>query len=156
LAELGVEHYAVFTVQEEVGARGATVAGYKLHQEGVRLAVAIDVTHAGGYPGLEDKDCPIKLGQGSVISRGPPIPSSLSAAFEDEAKRRGVPYQLGPEAGKTRTDLDVLQLARTGLRSMLISIPLKYMHTTVEVVDLRDVESAAKVMAYGVENALKK
>jgi endoglucanase len=67
-----------------------------------------------------------------------------------------VPYQLGPEAGKTRTDLDVLQLARTGLRSMLISIPLKYMHTTVEVVDLRDVESAAKVMAYGVENALKK
>ena len=155
LAEMGVEHYAVFTVQEEVGARGATVAGYKLHQEGVRLAVAIDVTHAGGYPGLEEKDCPIKLGQGSVISRGPPIPSSLSATFEDEAKRRRVPYQLGPEAGKTRTDLDVLQLARTGLRAMLISIPLKYMHTTVEAVDLRDVESAAKVMAYGVERALK-
>ena len=155
LAEMGVEHYAVFTVQEEVGARGATVAGYKLHQEGVRLAVAIDVTHAGGYPGLEEKDCPIKLGRGSVISRGPPIPSSLSAAFEDEARKRRVPYQLGPEAGKTRTDLDVLQLARTGLRAMLISIPLKYMHTTVEVVDLRDVESAAKVMAYGVERALK-
>jgi endoglucanase len=156
LAELRVEHYAVFTVQEEVGARGATVAGYKLHQEGVRLAVAIDVTHAGGYPGLEEKDCPTKLGQGPVISRGPPIPLSLSATFEDEAKRRGVPYQLGPEAGKTRTDLDVLQLARTGLKSMLISIPLKYMHTTVEVVDLRDVESAAKVMAYGIERALRK
>ncbi len=155
LAELGVEHYAVFTVQEEVGARGATVAGYKLHQEGVKLAVAVDVTHAGGYPGLEEKDCPIRLGRGAVISRGPPIPPSLSATFEEGARSVGVPYQLGPEAGKTRTDLDVLQLARTGLRSMLISIPLKYMHTTVEVVDLRDVESAAKVMAYGVERALK-
>ena len=155
LEELGLEHYAVFTVQEEVGARGATVAGYKLHQEGVKLAVAVDVTHAGGYPGLEEKECPIKLGQGAVISRGPPIPPSLSAMFEEGAKEAGAPYQLGPEAGKTRTDLDVLQLARTGLKSMLISIPLKYMHTTVEVVDLRDVESAAKVMAYGVKKALR-
>ncbi len=151
LAELGVNHYAVFTVQEEVGARGATVAGYRLHQEGVRLVVAVDVTHAAGYPGFEEKDYPVKLGAGAVISRGPPIPLTLSAIFEEEAKKRGTPYQIGPEAGKTRTDLDVLQLARTGLKSMLISIPLKYMHTTVELVDLRDVESAANIIAHGVE-----
>ncbi|MEM0083539.1 MAG: hypothetical protein QW102_03365 [Candidatus Nezhaarchaeales archaeon] len=156
LTELGIDHYAVFTVQEEVGARGATVAGYKLHQEGVGLAVAVDVTHAGGYPGLEEKECPIKLGHGPVISRGPPIPWTLSTLFENEAKNRDVPYQVGPEAGKTRTDLDVLQLARTGLKSMLISIPLRYMHTTVELVDLRDVESASKIIAYGIEKALKK
>lgn len=155
LSEMGVDHYAVFTAQEEVGARGATVAGYKLHQEGVRLAIAVDVTHAGGYPGFEEKDCPIKLGLGPVIARGPPVPSALSAIFEDEAKKRGMLYQIGSEAGKTRTDMDVVQLARTGLKSMLISIPLKYMHTTVELVDVRDVESAAKVVAYGVERSLK-
>lgn len=155
LNELDIEHYAVFTVQEEVGARGATVAGYKLHQEGVRLAIAVDVTHAGGYPGFEEKDCPIKLGLGPVIARGPPVPSTLPAIFEDEAKKTGIPYQIGSEAGKTRTDMDVVQLARTGLKSMLISIPLKYMHTTVELVDVRDIESAAKVIAHGIERALR-
>jgi len=153
LVELGIDHYTVFTVQEEVGARGATVAGYKLHQEGVRLVVAVDVTHASGYPGFEEKDYPIKLGAGAVISRGPPIPLSLSRTFEEEARKRSIPYQIGPEAGKTRTDLDVLQLARTGLKSMLISVPLKYMHTTVELIDLRDVESATSIIAHGVEKA---
>lgn len=155
LAEAGISHYAVFTVQEEVGARGATVAGYKLHQESVKLAVAVDVTHASGYPGFEEKDFPVKLGSGAAIARGPPIPLTLSTMFELEARRRGVVYQIGPEAGKTRTDLDVIQLARTGLRSILVSIPLKYMHTTVELIDLRDVESASKIIAYGVEAAIK-
>lgn len=155
LAEAGVSHYAVFTVQEEVGTRGATTAGYKLHEEGVRLAVAVDVTHASGYPGLEEKEYPIKVGLGGVIARGPPIPYSLSKTFEDQARACGVPYQIGPESGKTRTDLDVIQLARTGLRSMLISIPLKYMHTGVEVVDVKDVESAANIIAHGVLGSLR-
>ncbi|MEM2025733.1 MAG: hypothetical protein QXW94_05525, partial [Desulfurococcaceae archaeon] len=156
LAELGIDNYAVFTVQEEVGARGATVAGYRLHQEGVKLAVAVDVTHAAGYPGFEERDYPVKIGGGAVISRGPPIPMALSRLFEEEAKRIGVGYQVGPEAGRTRTDLDVIQISRTGLKSMLVSIPLKYMHTTVELMHLGDLRSAVDLIVHGTEGYFRR
>ncbi|RLE54754.1 MAG: M42 family peptidase [Thermoprotei archaeon] len=149
--------YLVFTVQEEIGLRGSRVITYKLHEEGLEKAIIIDVTHAAGYPGLEYIEYPVELGKGPAISRGPPVHEELTEQILEIANRLKVrdnefTYQIVPEAGRTGTDLDVAQIVRTGIEATVVSIPLRYMHTGSEVVNLKDLENTVKLL---VETILK-
>lgn len=140
--------FAASTVQEEIGLRGARTASYTINP---LVGIAVDVTHASDNPGAEFKEIgTVKLGLGPTISRGPNINPVLENLLIDTAKKRRIPYQLLGAAGATGTDANVMQISRSGMATGLIGIPNRYMHSQVEVVDLRDLEAAAKLIAQTV------
>lgn len=137
--------YGVATVQEEVGSRGAVTVGYNLNPD---IALTIDVDFATDVP-----DCPssrygdISLGEGVVIPRNADSDLALSRQMEELAREHQIPYQLSarPHAsGGTNTSR--LQLTRCGIRTLSLGIPCRYMHTQVEVCDLRDVKAAIHLL----------
>ncbi len=133
--------YFIFSSQEEVAGPGAVSIAYELALD---KAIVVDVTHANEkipqYP-------LIKLSEGPVLCVGPVIDREFSKAVSDLAQKNGVRTQLEPSPGRSGTDTDAIQLTKTGVRTMLISIPLMYMHTPVEVVDPKDVEETARLLA---------
>jgi endoglucanase len=134
---------AVATVQEEVGLRGALTSSEHLQPD---LAVAIDVTHAQT---LDTKNqVSIHLGKGPAITLGPNIHPQIYTHFTNTAKEARIPYQIQPNGGPTGTDARVIQLTGFGIPTGLLSIPLKYMHTTVETASLRDIVDCGKLLAY--------
>lgn len=132
----------VFAVQEEVGTRGAAVAAYAAQAD---EAIAVDVSFAQS-PGCPEHKCG-KLGGGAMIGVAPTLSASLSRELISIAEHEGVPYTLEVMGGETGTDADVIDISRAGVRMGLISIPQRYMHTPVEVVDLRDIENTAQILA---------
>ncbi|GMV97788.1 MAG: M42 family metallopeptidase [Phycisphaerae bacterium] len=137
--------YAVATVQEELGLRGARTSAYGLDP---LVGIAVDVTHATDNPGAEKKVAgEISLGKGPVIDRGPNINPLLGELFIETAKARKIPYQLAAAPGATGTDANAIQVSRAGVAAGLISIPNRYMHTQVEVCSLADLENAARLIA---------
>lgn len=137
--------YAVSTVQEELGLRGAQTACYGIDPA---VGIAVDVTHASDNPGADAKEIgTVKLGLGPTIARGPNINSSLEKLLCSTAKKKKIPFQPLGAPGVTGTDANVIQVSRKGVASALIGLPNRYMHTQVEVVDMRDLENAAKLIA---------
>ena len=137
--------FAVSTVQEEIGLRGARTSCFGIDP---KVGIAVDVTHAGDYPGAEKKITgDISLGKGPVIERGPNINPVVSKMLLDVAKKKRIPYQIAGAPGATGTDANAIQISRAGVAAGLVSIPNRYMHTPVEVVHLRDLENAAKLLA---------
>lgn len=137
--------FAVSTVQEEVGLRGAKTACFGLDP---RIGIAVDVTHATDYPDIDKRvNGDIKLGAGPTISTGPNINPSLEALLIKTAKAKRIPYQMEAAPGGTGTDANAIQLTRAGVAAALVSIPNRYMHTQVEVVSLSDLEASAKLIA---------
>jgi putative aminopeptidase FrvX len=136
--------YFVATVQEEVGLRGAKVSGFRVEPD---IGIAIDVTHAR-MPGIGKEEMPIELGKGPTIGVGPTAHPKLVKHFIDSAK---VPYQIEPNPSRSGTDADVIQLSKEGVATVVISIPLRYMHSSVEMIDRRDLENTVKL----IRNALK-
>lgn len=132
----------VFAVQEEVGTRGAAVGAYA---SGADEAIAVDVSFAMS-PGCPERKCG-KLGGGTMIGIAPTLSASMSDAFVRIAEAHGIPYTLEVMGGETGTDADVIDITRNGIRMGLLSIPQRYMHTPVEVVDLRDIEHTAAIIA---------
>ncbi len=133
---------AVCTVQEEVGLRGAATSCYRLEPA---LAVAIDVTHAQT---LDTKSqVTVQIGKGPVISLGPNIHPGVYNSLVDNARENRINYQIQPIPGGTGTDARVLQLTGHGIATGLISIPLRYMHTTVEMLSVKDVVDCGKLLA---------
>jgi len=135
--------YFVATVQEEVGAAGAEIVAYNIDPD---IAVVIDVCHG------EMPDCPKEetytLGKGPAIGVGPILHGNLYRKLVDLAKEENIPYQIDVEPGSTGTEAWDVQVSRSGIPTALISIPVRYMHTPVEVVDINDIKNTGKLVAH--------
>ncbi len=135
----------VATVQEEIGLRGARTSAYAT---GAEIGLAVDVTHATDYPGVDKrKEGDIRLGKGPVICRGPNINHTVFDLLIATAEEEKIPYQLEVAPGGTGTDANAMQISGRGMATGLLSVPLRYMHTPVECLHLEDVENCAKLMA---------
>ena len=137
--------FAVATVQEEIGARGARTSAFGIDPT---VGIAIDVTHATDNPGADKKQVgDIALGKGPTISFGANINPVVSRLLVQTATELGQPYQRDAQPGATGTDANAMQLSGAGVATGLLCIPNRYMHTQVEVVSLRDLESTAAILA---------
>lgn len=137
--------YAVSTVQEEVGLRGAQMVGFELDPDAV---VAVDVTHATDQPESPgDKGSDVELGAGPVVARGSANHPALVDAVRAVAADSGVDVQLAAAGSRTGTDADAFYISRGGTPALNLGVPNRYMHTPVEVVDLGDLEAAADLLA---------
>ena len=147
LAEEKVEAdiYAVSSVQEEIGLRGAKTSAYGIDPH---IGIAIDVTHATDYPGI-DKNImgDIALGKGPVLAIGANINPKVLQMLKKAAKQSGVEYQVEAAPRGTGTDANAIQLTRAGVATGLVSIPNRYMHTPKEIISLKDLEGAVKIIA---------
>ena len=136
---------AVAAVQEEIGLFGSRTAAFTVRPD---LAVAIDVTHATDAPGVDEKEVGSHpFGSGPVIGRGSTLSPKVYELLRDTADSQGIPYSVGASGNATHTDADSLQISRTGIPTGLVSIPLRYMHSPVEMVDLADVEATVELIA---------
>lgn len=141
--------YAVSTVQEEVGLRGATTSAFGIDP---LVGIAVDVTHATDCPTVEKKEeGDVRLGKGPVIYRGPNFSPKVVRQLVQAADQHQIPYQMGASGRPPGTDANVLQLNRAGVATGLVSIPNRYMHSPVEVVSLDDMDHAADLLARFVE-----
>jgi endoglucanase len=135
---------AVATSQEEIGTRGATTAAYSVNPH---LAIAVDVGHATDHPDCDNRKYgETKLGAGPIICRGANINPKIYQRLIAAAKQTKIPYQLEADPRPTGTDARAIQMGRGGIATGLVSIPLRYMHTPSEVVDLEDVERCVKLL----------
>ena len=136
---------AVAAVQEEIGSKGAATTAFSLEPD---LALAVDVTHATDAPGVEEKELGRHpLGSGPVIGRGSTLSPRIFELLSETAERLDAPYSVEASGRATWTDADAIQIARAGIPAGLISIPLRYMHSPVEMVDLADVEATVELVA---------
>lgn len=137
--------FAVSTVQEELGLRGARTSCYGIDPV---AGIAVDVGHASDNPGVDPKQIGnIKLGAGPVLVRGANINPVLSKLLFDTAKKKKIAVQPNAAPNATGTDANAIQISRAGVAAALISLPNRYMHTQVEMCDLRDLEAAARLIA---------
>jgi putative aminopeptidase FrvX len=149
-ARLKARFAAVAAVQEEIGLFGSRTASFTVRPD---LAVAIDVTHATDAPGIDEKEVGTHpFGSGPVIGRGSTLSPRLYELLRDAAEEAGISYSVGASGNATHTDADSLQISRTGIPTGLVSIPLRYMHSPVEMVDLADVEATVELVVAFVES----
>ncbi len=137
-----VDLYAVATVQEEVGIRGAITSTFNINPE---IGIAIDVCHAT-MPGVDEEDA-AEMGKGPAIGVGPHVHRSILQRLKETAVNYGIEHQIEPYPSPRGTDTWGIQVARTGVASGLISIPLRYMHTSVETLSLTDIKKAGQLLA---------
>jgi tetrahedral aminopeptidase len=134
--------YAVATVQEEETLGGGLTSPYEIRPQ---IAVAIDVTHAKG-PGASDWRT-VPLGKGVTLDWGPNTHPALFEAFKNTADRMDLPYHVSVYPSGSGTDAMGMQIVAEGVPTMVISIPLRYMHTPVELVAVKDVARAGSLLA---------
>ena len=152
LAQLNpaAEIHAVGTVQEEIGSRGATTSAFGIAPE---VGIAVDVTFATDHPMMDDTQKhrgKVALGRGPVISRGANVNPALFSHLVAVAAAQKIPVQIVAEGRATATDADPIQLSRAGVATALVSIPLRYMHTPGEIVDIKDLSGLARLLAQAV------
>jgi len=141
---LAAKVVAVSTTQEEIGTRGATTSAYRVNPH---LGIAVDVGHATDHPDCDPrKHGQQKQGGGPIIGRGPNINPFIFDRLIEVAAENNIPYQVESEPRPTPTDARAIQMAREGVAASIISIPLRYMHTPSELVDLRDVEACVQLL----------
>ncbi len=137
--------YAVSTVQEEVGLRGARTSAFGVDPH---VGVAVDVTHATDCPTIEKKqEGEIGLGKGPVIYRGPNMNPRVVSHLIATAEENEIPHQLAADGRPTGTDANAIQITRAGVATGLVSIPNRYMHSPVEMISLEDIDRAADLLA---------
>ncbi|MFU8771024.1 MAG: M42 family peptidase [Anaerolineales bacterium] len=134
--------WIVATAQEEETMGGALTSAFQLRPD---LAVAVDVTYGKG-PGTPDHKG-FALGKGPVLGWGPNIHSGLHLAFKQLADQQEIPYNIEPMPRHSGTDAYALQVAAEGIPTMVVSIPLRYMHTPVEVVSVKDIQRTGHLLA---------
>lgn len=136
--------YVVNAVQEEVGLNGATMISRHLKPN---VAVCVDVCHDSysplGYSKV--RDGAIKAGSGVAITYAPAVHNTLREMLLNTAKDKGIPFQRLASSRVTGTDTDAFAYSHTGVPSALLSVPLKYMHTTVEMAHQEDVENTIRL-----------
>jgi len=146
--DLNCQVYFVGTVQEEVGLKGARTSAFRINPD---VAIALDVTICGDHPGIKMEEAPIELGKGPVAcivdseGRGLIAHRDVLRMIEDVSKRYNIPVQYEVGEGGT-TDGTAIHLTREGIPTGVISVPARYIHTPVEVIDLSDLENAVELI----------
>ncbi|PIB34189.1 peptidase M42 [Reichenbachiella sp. 5M10] len=136
--------YVVNAVQEEIGLRGAEMMAARIKPN---AAIITDVCHDTHSPMYEKKrDGDQKAGKGPVLTFGPAVQNNLLKMVMDVAESKDIPYQRAATSRSTGTDTDAFAYSGEGIASALISLPIKYMHTTVETAHLEDVEHVISLM----------
>ncbi|HEV2821032.1 MAG TPA: M20/M25/M40 family metallo-hydrolase [Solirubrobacteraceae bacterium] len=136
---------AVAGVQEEITMAGAGTTAYRLQPD---AAIVVDVTHASDAPGIDVREVgEHPLGSGAVIARGATLHPAVSGLLLDAARDEGIAHTVEATTGRTGTDADAVHLNRGGIPTGMVSIPLRYMHSPVEVVQLSDIEACAALVA---------
>lgn len=136
---------ALNAVQEEIGGHGAMMATHRLRPQ---VCVVLDVTHATDSPGIaQAKHGDVKLGKGPTLTHGTSNHPGVLARLMEVAKARGIPLQHEASSRTTGTDTDKIFNVQEGIPSALVSLPLRYMHSVVEVADLGDVEKTIDLLA---------
>ena len=146
--------YAVGTIQEEVGLRGATVAAFQLHPD---VGVALDVTVAGDVPGVKEVEAPAKMRKGpslTVTDSGLITHPKVLRWLIDAAEQNKVPYQLEAVLSGT-TDAARIALSREGVPSGVISIPTRYIHSPASLLSLSDLENTVKLVVAAIKSIQK-
>ncbi|HKD36899.1 MAG TPA: M20/M25/M40 family metallo-hydrolase, partial [Pirellulales bacterium] len=145
LKKLNCALFAVSTVQEEIGLRGAQTSTFGIDPH---VGIAVDVTHATDCPTVDKKlEGDVALGKGPVIYRGPNMNPIVVDRLIETAKAGEVPYQLAASGKATGTDANAMQVARSGVATGLVSVPNRYMHSAVEMISLTDIDRAADLLA---------
>jgi len=130
--------------QEEITLGGATTTAFSVAPD---VAIAVDVTHATDAPGIDKKENgDHALGSGPVIGRGSTLNPRVYELLRETAEAEGIDHTFEASGRYTGTDADAIQLSRAGVAAGLVSIPLRYMHSTVEMVQLSDVEAAIELI----------
>lgn len=132
----------IFSAQEELGERGAKIGAFEINAD---IALAVDVSFA--YAVGEDEMKCGKLGKGAMIGISPSLSRRISDSLINTAKSNNIPYQIEVMNGLTSTNADQYSVSRTGAESCTISIPLRNMHTPVEVIDLKDIELTGELIS---------
>jgi tetrahedral aminopeptidase len=136
--------YIVNSVQEEIGLRGAEMISRRLKPD---LAIVTDVTHDTQSPMYNKKESGnLKAGLGPVVCYGPAVQNNVLKMVIETAQKRKIPFQRQAVSRSTGTDTDSFAYSAEGVASALISLPLKYMHTTVEMVHKEDVENVINLI----------
>jgi len=154
LREVECTIYAVGTIQEEVGLRGATVAAFQLQPD---VGMALDVTVAGDTPGVQESETHIKMRKGPAITvtdSGLITHPKVLKWLIDAAEQNKVPYQLETGLGGT-TDAARISLSREGVPSGVISIPTRYIHSPASLLSLKDLENTVKLTVAAIKNVQK-
>jgi putative aminopeptidase FrvX len=142
--ELPYKLYIVNSVQEEIGLRGAEMITQTIKPN---VAIVTDVCHETSSPAYNaSKEGEAIAGQGGVITRAPAVHNKLRKLVIDSADKNKIKYQLSASSSYTGTDTDAFAYSNGGVPSVLISLPLKYMHTTVETAHKKDVKSVIKLI----------
>jgi endoglucanase len=137
--------YAVATVQEEIGLRGARTSAYWINPQS---GLAVDVNHAIDYPGAgKTRHGALDIGKGPSVMRGANANPIVFNMIREAAAAEGIPYQVDVAPAGTGTDGNAMQLSRGGMAVGIVGVPLRYMHTPCELLSLKDVEECARIMA---------
>jgi putative aminopeptidase FrvX len=136
--------YIVNSVQEEIGLRGAEMITQRIQPN---VAIVTDVCHDTSTPMIDKKiEGDLKMGRGPVIAYAPAVQNKLRELIVETAEENEIPFQRNATSRVTGTDTDAFAYSNGGVASALISLPLRYMHTTVEMVHREDVEHVIKLI----------
>lgn len=136
--------YITNSVQEEIGLRGAQMIAERINPN---VAIVTDVTHDTTTPMIDKKKQGLaKIGDGPVVAYAPAVQQKLRDLITDTAEEKNIPFQRAALSRATGTDTDAFAYSGMGVASALISLPLRYMHTTVEMVHRDDVENVIKLI----------
>jgi putative aminopeptidase FrvX len=156
---LAMEHFAenpppwdvtgVFSTQEEIGVRGITTSAYSVDPD---AAIVLEVTHAIDYPGIsKEKFGDMDLGGGPGITMGPNLHPKLVKHVTATAQDCMIPFQVRVTSGLASNEARQVQISRKGIATALITVPLRYMHTNIEVVSPADIQDAIELLEKSVE-----
>ena len=144
-SQLNCSLYAVSTVQEEIGLRGARTSSFGIDPH---VGIAVDVTHATDCPTVDQRQLgDIALGKGPAVFRGPNMNPVVVQRLIDCGESNEIPYQLAALGRAASNDSNAIQTSRAGVAAGLVAIPNRYMHSAVETISLRDIDHAAEMLA---------
>ncbi|HAY82004.1 MAG TPA: hydrolase [Planctomycetaceae bacterium] len=145
LSDLDCSLYAVSTVQEEIGLRGARTSSFGIDPH---VGIAVDVTHATDCPTIDQRQQgDIALGKGPVVFRGPNMNPQVVRRLIACGEQGDIPFQLAALGRAASNDSNAIQTTRAGVAAGLVAIPNRYMHSAVETISLRDIDHAADLLA---------
>ncbi len=143
--DLNVAVFAVSTVAEEIGLRGAQTSAFGVDPH---VGIAVDVTHATDCPTIDKRQQgEVNLGSGPVIVRGPNMNPVVVERLISLAQQKEIPHQLTASGKAQANDSNAIQINRAGVATGLVAIPNRYMHSAVEVISLDDIDRAADLLA---------
>ena len=145
MADKNCAAFAVSTVQEEIGLRGARTSAFGIDPH---IGIAVDVTHATDCPTIDKGERgEVYLGRGPVIYRGPNMNPKVVSRLIEVAKKNDIPYQIAALGKAAPNDSNAIQTTREGVAAGLVAIPNRYMHSAVETISLDDIDQAADLLA---------